>query len=495
KHKTAGSPVNTVRPVNIADSKPIVNYTIPISNAFKRGHLQVIRPYNKYSAYKKTIFNKMVNTVRVKDTTARERVVLSEYMGREANAVKASACWKEYKEKGVIDNGCSRHITGNKGYLIDYEDYDGIFVSFGDVDGKKVIINEASIRRDLRLDNVEGTACLPNVVIFKELARMGYEKPSQKLTFYKASFSPQWKFLIHTILQCLSAKPTAWNEFSNTMASAIICLANNQKFNFSKYILENMVNNLEAGVKFYMFLRFVQVFVNHQLGDMSYHKGIFVNPSLTKKVFSNMKWVGTGFSKVITPLFETMIVQAPEEVGDIPTDTQDIPILTQPSSSQPKRKHKPRRKQKEAIEVPHTEPQAEERVPTPSYDPIPSAKIKKLKKRVKKLEGEKNKRTHGLKRLYKVRLSAKVKSSKDKEEEDKDQDLFGVHDLDGDEVFVDVTTAFSFYDDHIEEISSGSTTTQSDISLTEYDSFIFDLSNDQFPPTNRSDFTHEELYS
>nr|GEX98951.1 hypothetical protein [Tanacetum cinerariifolium] len=51
--------------------------------------------------------------------------------------------------------------------------------------------------------------------------------------------------------------------------------------------------------------------------------------------------------------------------------------------------------------------------------------------------------------------------------------------------------AFSFYDDHIEEIRSGSTTTQSDISLPEYDSFIFDLSNDQFPPTDRSAFTHE----
>nr|GEX97823.1 hypothetical protein [Tanacetum cinerariifolium] len=53
--------------------------------------------------------------------------------------------------------------------------------------------------------------------------------------------------------------------------------------------------------------------------------------------------------------------------------------------------------------------------------------------------------------------------------------------------------ASSFYDDHIEEISSSSTTTQSDISLPEYDLFIFDLSNDQFPPTDRSDFTHEEF--
>nr|GEZ74758.1 hypothetical protein [Tanacetum cinerariifolium] len=42
--------------------------------------------------------------------------------------------------------------------------------------------------------------------------------------------------------------------------------------------------------------------------------------------------------------------------------------------------------------------------------------------------------------------------------------------------------AFYFDDDHIEEISSGSTITHFDISLSEYDSFIFDLSNDQFPP-------------
>nr|GFC68738.1 hypothetical protein [Tanacetum cinerariifolium] len=52
---------------------------------------------------------------------------------------------------------------------------------------------------------------------------------------------------------------------------------------------------------------------------------------------------------------------------------------------------------------------------------------------------------------------------------------------------------FYFYDDHIEEISSGSTTTHSDVSLSEYDSFIFDLLNDQFSTTDRCDFTHEEF--
>nr|GEY47866.1 hypothetical protein [Tanacetum cinerariifolium] len=53
--------------------------------------------------------------------------------------------------------------------------------------------------------------------------------------------------------------------------------------------------------------------------------------------------------------------------------------------------------------------------------------------------------------------------------------------------------AFSFDNDHIKEISSGSTTTHSDISLSEYDSFIFDPLNNPFPPTNKSDFTHDEF--
>nr|GFB91301.1 hypothetical protein [Tanacetum cinerariifolium] len=52
---------------------------------------------------------------------------------------------------------------------------------------------------------------------------------------------------------------------------------------------------------------------------------------------------------------------------------------------------------------------------------------------------------------------------------------------------------FSFNNDHIEEICSGSTTTHFDISLSKYDSFVFDSSNDQFPPSDRSDFTHEEF--
>ncbi|GJS78184.1 hypothetical protein Tco_0728065 [Tanacetum coccineum] len=244
------------------------------------------------------------------------------------------------------------------------------------VDKKRVIVTESSIRRDLHLDDAEGTDCLPTATIFEELARMGYEKPSQKLTFYKAFFSPQWKYFIHTITQCLSAKSTAWNEFSCSMASLIICLATNQKFNLSKYIFDAMVKHLDGGVKFLMYPRFLQVFINQQLGDMSTHKKIFVNPFHTKKVFANMKRAGKDFSGRITPLFDTMMVQASEEVGedsDHPTDSTQVPILDQPStSSKPKKKQPSKKTQRQEAEVSQDETEHEESVPTPSNDPQPS---------------------------------------------------------------------------------------------------------------------------
>ncbi|GJW69109.1 hypothetical protein Tco_0123533 [Tanacetum coccineum] len=199
------------------------------------------------------------------------------------------------------------------------------------IDKKKVIITETSIRSDLHLEDAGGTDCLPTATIFEELARMGYEKPSQKLTFYKAFFSPQWKFLIHTITQCLSAKSTAWNEFSSTMASLIICLATNQKFNLSKYIFDAMVKHLDGGVKFLMYPRFLQVFINQQLGDMSHDKKIDVNPSHTKKIFANIRREGKYFSRRITPLFAIMMVQPTQDEGvdsGIPTDSQQKPITT-----------------------------------------------------------------------------------------------------------------------------------------------------------------------
>nr|GEU55283.1 hypothetical protein [Tanacetum cinerariifolium] len=261
------------------------------------------------------------------------------------------------------------------------------------IDEKRVNIKESSIRRTLKLDDAEGTSCLANAEIFDGLTKMGYEKLSEKLTFYKDFFSPQWKFLIHTILQCLSAKTTFWNKFSSTMASAIICLATNQKFNFSRYILLSLVKNIEVGVPFFMFPRFVQFLIDHQLGDMSHHKDMYDNPSLTKKVFANIKRVGTGFSRVVTLLFDNMLVPVAKE-------------------------------QTQAPKVPSPEPLPEHMLPLPSNDPLPggkdSLKLKELmylcthlSNKVLELESE----VIGIKSTYKERI-AKLKGRVDRLEEE-----------------------------------------------------------------------------
>nr|GEY12006.1 hypothetical protein [Tanacetum cinerariifolium] len=89
------------------------------------------------------------------------------------------------------------------------------------IDRKKVVVTEDVIRRDLRLDDVDGVECLPNEEIFVELACMGYEKPPPKLTFSKAFFSAPWKFLIHTLVEnltSLSISLTAWLETWTALA-------------------------------------------------------------------------------------------------------------------------------------------------------------------------------------------------------------------------------------------------------------------------------------
>ncbi|GKF08199.1 hypothetical protein Tco_0042423 [Tanacetum coccineum] len=150
------------------------------------------------------------------------------------------------------------------------------------------------------------------------------------------------------------AKTTTWNEFSSIMAFAIICLATNQKFNFSKYIFESMVKNLDNVRMFLMYPRFIQVFLDKQLEGMSNHKRIYIAPSHTEKIFGNMRRVRKGFSGRVTPLFPTMMVQAQQEQGEgsaMPTDPQHTYTITQPSTSQPKKTQKPR-KPKKNTEVP-----------------------------------------------------------------------------------------------------------------------------------------------
>nr|GEY70330.1 hypothetical protein [Tanacetum cinerariifolium] len=178
------------------------------------------------------------------------------------------------------------------------------------VDRKKVVVTEDVIRQDIRLDDVDGVECLSNEEIFAGLARMGYEKPPPKLTVYKAFFSAQWKFLIHTLVQCVSAKRTA------------------------------MVRNVDSPSKFLMYPRFLQVLINNQVDGLSSHTTRYSSSTFTPKVFANMRRVGKGFSEVETPLFASMLVQPKDQATEEEDDVEILKLKKRIKKLEKKRRSK-----------------------------------------------------------------------------------------------------------------------------------------------------------
>nr|GEU90219.1 hypothetical protein [Tanacetum cinerariifolium] len=115
------------------------------------------------------------------------------------------------------------------------------------VDGILRTVTESSLRRNLKLQDEEGISSLPDTELFKNLTLMGYNiSPHQIFTFQKGHFSHQWKFLIHTIMQCLSPKSTGFNEFSSNIATALVCLTTNRTYKFLKMIFNGLVKNGEG---------------------------------------------------------------------------------------------------------------------------------------------------------------------------------------------------------------------------------------------------------
>ncbi|GJX93883.1 hypothetical protein Tco_0348469, partial [Tanacetum coccineum] len=89
------------------------------------------------------------------------------------------------------------------------------------VAGKHVSISEASIRSDLLFDDADGIDSLPNQAIFDAIQLMGYEGDLTILNFNKALFSPQWRFLFHTMNHCLGSKSTSWDQIPTNIATAV----------------------------------------------------------------------------------------------------------------------------------------------------------------------------------------------------------------------------------------------------------------------------------
>nr|GEU36944.1 hypothetical protein [Tanacetum cinerariifolium] len=157
------------------------------------------------------------------------------------------------------------------------------------IDKKKVVVTEDIIQQELRLDDADGVECLPNEEIFVELARMSYEKPPPKLTFYKAFLSTQW----------------------------------------------NMVRNVDSPSKFLMYLQFLQVLIDNQVDDLSSHNTKYTSPALTQKVAAEEEDEVSAAPIPPSPIHEPLPplhepLPPPHEPITTPLQAQPAPPLSPP---------------------------------------------------------------------------------------------------------------------------------------------------------------------
>ncbi|GJR45792.1 ribonuclease H-like domain-containing protein [Tanacetum coccineum] len=134
--------LTAARPVNTAQPRTIVNSARPMTNIFNKAHSSVRRPINNKTTTKNSNFNQRVNTVSGKHVnTARPKAVVNTARPKAVlNAVKGNQCINhsekgnpqmDLQDQGVIDSGCSRHMTGYMFYLNDFEEINGGYVAFG----------------------------------------------------------------------------------------------------------------------------------------------------------------------------------------------------------------------------------------------------------------------------------------------------------------------------------------------------------------------------
>ncbi|GKB77885.1 hypothetical protein Tco_0944780 [Tanacetum coccineum] len=223
------------------------------------------------------------------------------------------------------------------------------------VDGKKIIITEASVSRDLQLADEEGVECLPNSTIFEQLALMG-------------------------------PKTTAWNEFSSTMASTIIYEAVHKELGNSLVRAATTASSLEA---------------EQDSGN--------INKTQSKATPNESSSLGTtsgGGPRCQETIGDTTARTRFESVSKHSNDS----LLARGNTL---RSDEDRLKLDELMALCTTLQNKVldlEKTKTTQHNEIAS-----LKRRVKKLEKKNRSRTHRLKRLYKFGLTARVESSDNEE--------------------------------------------------------------------------------
>nr|GFA92836.1 hypothetical protein [Tanacetum cinerariifolium] len=249
------------------------------------------------------------------------------------------------------------------------------------VDGKKIIVTESSVRRDLRLADEEVIDCFPNSTIFEILALMG-------------------------------PKTTAWNEFNSTMASAIICLASNQKSNFSKLIFDSMIRNLDD---------VSDEAIYKELGDSLVRAATTASSLEAEQDNSNITKTQSKATPNESSSYKTNSGGGPgcqETIRDTIAQTRFENVSKRSNDSLLARGNTLQSDEDRLIldELMALSTNLQNRVlDLEKTKTTQQNETDSLKRRVKKLEKRNRSRTHKLKKLYKVGLTARVESFGDEE--------------------------------------------------------------------------------
>ncbi|GJZ90784.1 hypothetical protein Tco_0662711 [Tanacetum coccineum] len=171
---------STARYVNTAASRPTINGAKTCSNVFHKSH----------SSVKRTIYQR----------TAPKTVILKKKLILLSNPKYA------FTDQGIFDSRCSRHMTGNKSYLTDYQDIDGGFVAILlEVQWRMLIPSEITKSR-----LHETFWCLVHLNTLDHLGKFEGKVDEGFLVGYSVNRSgPKWLFDIDSLIKSMNYEPVS----------------------------------------------------------------------------------------------------------------------------------------------------------------------------------------------------------------------------------------------------------------------------------------------
>lgn len=177
------------------------------------------------------------------------------------------------------------------------------------IDGNEYVVTESLIRTKLHLDDENGVSHSNTEDILDGLREAGYQS-TDTTKWLKNQFYPKWRYLMHLLFQCISNKCGGWDQFSTQLGCGIVCLSKGLTYNFSKFIFDNMIENIEKQKhKFLMYPRFLQIILDITTED-KIHVPI---KSLGSKLFASMQ---TNYDGVHHPLLAAMLPPGNDDAGE-----------------------------------------------------------------------------------------------------------------------------------------------------------------------------------